>query len=209
MTPELVGKLTQFVQAGGILITTFRSGVKDWNNAVTEKTLPGELSELMGIEIEEYDSIYGDAPIGITMELEGQELEGNACTWSDVIVPRTAQVLAKYSTEYYAGKAAVTQNAFDKGEAIYVGTRLDADLTSRLIDYVLVKAGVAHGALAETGIETAIREKDGMRLLFLLNHEPNTQTAVLPNDYVDVLTETPMTGKIELEPYEVTVLREA
>ena len=208
MTPDLVSRLTRFVEAGGVLITTFRSGIKDWENAVTEKTLPGDLSELMGIEIEEYDSVYGETPIGINMEIEGQRFAGTACTWCDVIAPRSADVLATYASEYYAGRAAVTQNTSGDGKAIYVGTRLDADLTDKLMDYALAKAAVAPGFLANTGIETAIREKEGVKLIFLLNHAAENKTVHLPGSYVDVLTEASVTGAIELEPYGVEVLRE-
>jgi len=44
----------------GYLLLTFRSGVKNWNNVVTEKTLPGALSELASIEVEEYSSLPSD-----------------------------------------------------------------------------------------------------------------------------------------------------
>lgn len=209
MTSELAARLREFVQAGGILVTSFRSGVKNWDNVVTERSLPGELSSILGIEVEEYDSIYGEASVGITMELAGQRLEGTADTWCDVISLETADTIAEYSTEYYAGRAAVTKNAVGKGQAIYVGTRLDASLTAKLIDYALALANVAHGPLAGTGIETAIREKADLRLLFLLNHSDKQQTVDLPNEYIDVLTETLMTGKIRLEPYGVRVLRES
>lgn len=209
MTPELASRLTAFVQAGGILITTFRSGVKNWDNVVTDNTLPGDLADLMGIEIEEYDSIYGETPIKITMELQDQWLEGNCDTWCDVIRPGTAGILGRYASEYYTGKAAVTQNSVGKGQAIYVGTRLDANLTTKLIDHALTLADIPQGPLAETGIEVSIREKPGMRLLFLLNHKGDNHTVSLSNQYTDVLTEEPITGKIELKPYGVKILQEA
>ncbi len=208
MTPELALRLTKFVESGGILVTTFRSGVKNWDNVVTDKTLPGELSELIGVEIEEYDSIYGETPIGISMELQGYKVEGTASTWCDVIIPGTADTLAKYTTEYYAGQTAITQNSLGKGKAIYVGTRLDANLTARLMDHVLTLAGVARGPLAETGIEVSIRGKAGMRLLFLLNHSGKKQTVDLTQHYVDPLTDVPITGRLELPAYGVEVLRE-
>lgn len=209
MAPELAVRLTKFVEDGGILVTTFRSGVKNWDNVVTDQTLPGELSELMGVEIEEYDSFYGETPIGISMELQGHKVEGTASTWCDVIIPRTANTIAKYTTQYYAGQAAITQNSLGKGQAIYVGTRLDANLTARLMDYVIALAGVPHGPLAETGIEVSIREKAGMRLLFLLNHSGEKQTISLANHYMDPLTDAPIVGEIEIPPYGVVVLREA
>ncbi len=51
----LVDKLTTFVKNGGTLILTFRSGVKDEHNVVTDRTLPGAFGDLAGVAIHEFD----------------------------------------------------------------------------------------------------------------------------------------------------------
>ena len=53
--PALVARLKQFVEQGGTLALTYRSGVKDEHNVVTDKTLPGPLAELAGVAIHEFD----------------------------------------------------------------------------------------------------------------------------------------------------------
>ncbi len=207
VSPDLAARLAWFVKEGGVLITTFRSGVKDWDNIVTDKPLPGELADFLGIEIGDYDSFYGDG-VGIRLELDGEVIEGSADTWCDIITPHSAKVLGTYTSEYYAYEAAVAENAFGKGRAIYVGSRLDSNLTAKLVDYALVKAEVAKGLLAHTGIEVAIRDKGTMQLIFLLNHTGEKQTATLPGRYISLLSDMSVSEEIELEPYGVEVLRE-
>ena len=47
--------LEEYVGAGGVLLLTARSGVKDSNNNVVSQPLPGLLSDICGVEVEEYD----------------------------------------------------------------------------------------------------------------------------------------------------------
>ncbi|NLJ69484.1 MAG: hypothetical protein GX341_09215, partial [Firmicutes bacterium] len=207
VSPNLAAKLGEFVRRGGVLITNFRSGVKDWDNIVTDKPLPGELADLLGIEIGDYDSFYGDG-VGIKLELDGEVLEGSADTWCDIITPHSAKTLGTYTSEYYASEAAVTENAVGEGRAMYIGTRLDSNLTAKLVDYALSKAGASRGLLGNGGIEVAVREKGSIQLIFLLNHTDQKQSAALPGRYVSIISERPVSGEIELEPYGVEVLRE-
>ena len=50
-------RLSDFVQNGGVLLADCRTGVKDETNLCHERTLPGLLSEPLGITIEEYEAL--------------------------------------------------------------------------------------------------------------------------------------------------------
>jgi beta-galactosidase len=54
-------KLTAFVERVGVLLADARTGVKDENNLAHERTLPGLLSDILGITIEEYGDQRGCA----------------------------------------------------------------------------------------------------------------------------------------------------
>ena len=59
MTYELEEKLIRYTREGGTLVLTMRTGVMDKNNkCMDEYALPGRLGEMLGLEIEEYDSLY-------------------------------------------------------------------------------------------------------------------------------------------------------
>ena len=120
----LADKLTAYVKNGGTLVLTFRSGVKDEYNVITNRTLPGVFADLAGVAIHEFDPQLN----------EEQEVIGQDSTrlptrvWSDILDPTTAKVVASYGQGYYAGKAAVTENSFGKGSVYYVGTESSSPL---------------------------------------------------------------------------------
>ena len=54
VTDDSAENLKRYVRAGGTLILTQRTGVKDESNMVVNQRLPGLLAELCGMEVEEY-----------------------------------------------------------------------------------------------------------------------------------------------------------
>ncbi|TAR19888.1 hypothetical protein BV229_15485, partial [Lactiplantibacillus plantarum] len=60
----------------------------------------------------------------------------------DLIHPENAKVLAKYSNEFYAGTAAVTENKYGQGKAWYVGTKLDHIGLTQLFNHIVLTANV-------------------------------------------------------------------
>ncbi len=110
---DVATSLAAFVKAGGLLITTARSGVKDAANAVVDMPLPGLLRDVCGVEVDEYDSL----PAGVTVPVtfEGLGAAHPSGPWCDVLEPTTAEVLARYDGEYYQGRAAITAEPLRRG----------------------------------------------------------------------------------------------
>lgn len=199
----LVEKLTEFVKKGGTLILSYRSGVKDEHNIVTNQTLPGALAELAGVAIHDYDP-------HTNQEQEVVGVDGSrypARVWFDILDPATAQTLATYDKGYYAGKAAVTQNPFGKGSVFYVGTESpSSELYSRLIGYATDQAGIPHGPSLPEGVELATREKAGKKILFLLNYTEKAQRVTLDRAYRNALTGETEPVEVQLPAFDVKVL---
>ena len=73
MTPQLEQRYFDYVENGGHLVLTMRTGVKDATNlCMTDRELPGRLGELCGITIPEYDCL---------LETAGGVLYGKKNTW--------------------------------------------------------------------------------------------------------------------------------
>ena len=65
VSDKLVESLTEYVEQGGILVLTMRSGVKEMNNQChIEADLPGKLTGLVGATITDYDCLR-DHDMGI------------------------------------------------------------------------------------------------------------------------------------------------
>ncbi len=205
LPPETAEALAAFVEAGGLLITTARSGVKDQSNAVVNMPLPGLLAQVCGVEVDEYDSL----PAGMTVPVlfEGTNAVHPSGPWCDVLEPTTAYVLARYDGEYYKGRAAITVNRHGKGRAIYVGTLAAPALEKAVIAYALQQAGVKPVLETPDGVEATLRWKNGDRFLFLLNHADEPRGVTLPYHALDMLNGRHVEGAVTLKPKDVLVLR--
>ncbi|MBE5797359.1 MAG: beta-galactosidase [Clostridiales bacterium] len=179
MTPEMAEKLRAYVQRGGRLLLTWRSGVKDATNLChTEGAVPCMVDDLCGLALAEYDCLR---------DAEGKVLwgaqEGEAYSsrhWCDIVETTTAETLATYGHDFYAGTPAVTRNAFGQGAAYYVGTTPGDELADRITAQLLADAHLSPLMETPHGVEAVRRVKDGRTYLFLLNHNDHPAHADLP-----------------------------
>ena len=202
--------LKHFVEAGGVLVLTPRTGVKDESNAVVNCRLPGLLAELAGVEVEEYDSLPPKTHNGLEFllpELATAHLPA-ANMWCDVLKPNGATVVARYTQDYYAGKPAITLNRFGQGQVLYVGT-LGDEVYETLTGWLLGLAGVRRLLAAPDGVEVTERWQGERRLLFVLNHTEREQEITLDCCYQDLLGGLmSLQGTLPIAPRDVLVLWE-
>ncbi|HXJ95373.1 MAG TPA: beta-galactosidase [Terriglobia bacterium] len=203
VTPALTAKLTDFVQGGGTLILTYRSGVKDEHNVFTDQTLPGPLAKLAGVVIRDYDP-----QIDQTQEIvESEGTHDPAAVWFDILSPTTAETLATYGKKYYAGSSAVAVNTFGKGRVYYVGTEPSSlEFYDRFTARVLHEAGLERGPQLPDGVEMATRSASGRKIVFLLNYTEKKQSVDLGQACRDALTGATGLTTADLPPYGVEVL---
>ena len=197
VSPALAEKLEAFVVQGGVLVLTARSGVKDPANSVVDRYLPGLLAGLAGAHVEDYDSLPEGARVGLELALprldpsaaglSGEQAAESrpdgmlyATTWCDILACDGAQVVARYTEDYYAGRPAITLNRYGKGQVVYIGTLGPAGLFEALAPWLLALGGVQPVMHAPAGVEVAERRQGERRLLFVLNHSGQAQTITLP-----------------------------
>lgn len=167
MSPELEDKFMDYVRQGGHLLLTMRTGVKDRNNlCMTERELPGRLSEAAGVEVLDYDCLR-DASVKVLFA--GQEHE--AFIWSDLmrLLPQT-EALAYYNSEFYAGEPCVTVHPYGEGRCYYVGTEPGESLMDALMKEICGKAGIEPLLAPAADVECMARENGRERYLFVINH---------------------------------------
>jgi beta-galactosidase len=208
LTKPVADRLKRFVQEGGTLVVTPRTGVKDEANAVVDQPLPGLLSEVCGVKVAEYDSLLEGITQSIRFTLPGLKALDPvpACIWCDVLDPVGAQVLANYTDDYYAGRAAITLNCFGRGQAIYVGTFGDKALYQALFGWLLPRLHITNILVTPDGVEVAERWRGDQRLLFILNHNSLPQTLLLPVGTVNLIDDKACGGSAAIAPHEVMIL---
>ena len=125
-----------------------------------------------------------------------------------MLTPTTAEVVARYTREYYAGRPAITLNHAGAGRVLYAGTLAGSELFTRLARWLLELASIEPLLETPHGVEATARWKNGRRLLFLLNHNESSATVTLDHDYRNLLREgAVVSGNVSLAPYEVMILQ--
>lgn len=184
--PGFTNRIKAYVAGGGVAVVTYRTAVKDRdNNLVFGKTIPVDLCDLLGLFVEETESVqeYHCIP------LAGETGSGSAGIFRDMIVPQGAQTLWRYDDPFYRRYAAITRNSWGKGTVYYVGTTPDQAILNRVIGQAMEAAGLESLALPD-GVESVVRGSGEARVRILLNHNETTVCAL---------------GQ-ELAPFQVKVL---
>jgi beta-galactosidase len=186
---ELAARLEEFTQKGGIIIFSFRTGIKDKdNNLYLGKVFPGYVQKLCGIEIEESESLQGDQEVEILGQGIYENIEGVGRVWRDMINTTTAEVLFSYTDMFYSQKAAITCNNYGLGKVYYIGSGVDED-TLNIITETITKEAELQFEKSPKAVEVVYRQVDNTQYKFVINH----------NEY-QVIYEDNI-----LEPYEVRI----
>ncbi len=180
MTADWAAKLRAYVEQGGRLVLTWRSGVRDATNlSHTDMPIPALLDGLSGVTLQEYDCLRDTAGL---VRWDGAEYPCRH--WCDVLTATTAVPVAEYAHEFYAGTPAITRNAVGRGEAWYVGTTPDAALADKLVSELCAAAKVTPLMMTPHGVEAVRRVKDARTYLFLLNHNEEPCAAKVPEGFL-------------------------
>ena len=198
-------RLIAFVEQGGVLMADVRTGVKDENNLVHERTLPGLLSEVLGIVIEEYGAledrsyrVHSDGLFPDTL---------TAIHYVDWVTPKGAEVMAAYHQWPLEPFAAVTRHTAGRGVAWYVGTVFREDaFYDRLRDRLLRDAGVERWVDLPEGVEASARQGGGKRLVFLINHNDTERSVAIAPGKRDLLAGRVLGDRVTLAPLGVAVI---
>ncbi len=204
---EIAARLRSYVERGGTLVLTTRSGVKNMNNVCLPDRLPNLLTDLAGVFVDEYDPVGKDRQ-RIKFESLGGSGEFECSQWCDVLSPVTSQILATYSSEYFDGRAAVTKNRCGAGTVYYIGTILDDAATKELLGRIAAELRLDCMPDLPEGVETAVRSSATTRLRFILNLTKEPKRVALDcRQWRSTLSAEPMTGEsIQLAPGGVEIL---
>ena len=202
--------LHQFVQAGGTLVVTVQSGLRNFDNGFHRTTLPAGLTELCGLEIEEQNALKFKDTTGLA-PLDGGFAQGRyeASLLFELVKLTTAQPLFQYTDLWFEGTPAITANRFGKGTAYYIATVPSVELLRELFTRILTNAKVLPNLTASSSphVESIKTFKEGKEYLHLINYTRETQTARLAERYESLNGSETFASTVELKPFGTAMLQ--
>jgi beta-galactosidase len=200
-------RLKLFVQNGGTLVGTFNTGLVDQNHITPDTGYPNDLTELFGLEVTEFDPIPPGEENHLTFKGAFPTSHMHpARLWCDIIEPKGCQILATYVKDFYAGRPAITMNTYGLGKAIYVGTMSHLYFYQDLVVWLRQMCSLHPLLKVPENVEVSMRQKEGTRVFFLLNHQNTPVRIQFYKPMHDFLTGNSFSGAYELPPYGVLVL---
>lgn len=202
--------LERFVAQGGLLLTTFFSGIVDQNDHVVLGGYPAELRRLLGLYVEEFDPWVEGLENSVVIK-EGPLQGSYACfLWGELVHLEGANVMGVFANDYYAGEPALTMHQFGEGKAYYLATHGNEELLARLAYQLCREVNVQPILGVKDGLEVTQRQRtDGTNVYFLLNHGERPVEVLLPGgNYRSLLTGKDLAGSTEIAALDVCVLLE-
>ncbi|HLF43257.1 MAG TPA: beta-galactosidase [Acidimicrobiia bacterium] len=224
---EVATSLDQYVSGGGLLITTVGSGIVDASGGVhfggAEETWRG----LVGAWVEETDVHPIDRVNRVLFHDDGST--ASASGLFDILRLDTAQPIAEFQDDFYAGGPAVVVNRRGEGSVVYLASA-DPELFGAVADRYLAprrswevpafvecvewraEGGAPTSKLGPPGVISDPVDPNYVGgtsdLTFLLNHGDEEARVVVPDGrWIDLLTGRRLAGELTLLPGDVVVGR--
>ena len=115
---EIIARWKDYVEKGGNLVLTCRTGHKNRNGQLFEAPFAVPVFPLIGGKIDFYDLLLPHTPDNISFD--GQKYPWTS--WGEILLPdRNTETWATYLGDFYEGSAAVTFCKLGKGTVTYIG----------------------------------------------------------------------------------------
>ncbi len=167
---EFTEKVQAFTKAGGTLVMTYRSAVKDsYNNLTFGALIPVGYSDFAGVTVVETESLQDgqEFPVVGVSAMEGMKGEGGI--FRDMLEVTDAEVLYRYGDTFYDKYAAVTRRKQGDGQVYYLGCGLDEVTMKHLMNTIMQENDIAT-CPSGYGIEIAYRGDETNRIRIIMNH---------------------------------------
>ena len=217
LAPGVAERISGFVAAGGTFVTTFYTGYCDASNRCFTGGFPGDgLMSLLGIWNEETDWLPEGVsrrvvarPDARALKLAEQYTIQQLCA---LVHLRGASALLDYAEDFYAGRPALTRNAYGKGEAFYQAAQLAAPFQHDFYAALVAQLGLHRGSGGELPANVALQRRVSQthEYLFVQNFSPQPRAVALSGPgYFDLLGQQDVRGELNLAALDSTVLRRA
>ena len=155
VSDTLVNGLRDYVKEGGHLISTFKTAFANPELKIYSDDQPHGLTDVFGMTYDQFtnavdvglkDCVF---PTGVNKANGNNSATGQEITvhsvhyWMELLIPGTAKVLANYDHPHWGSYAAITENGYGKGNAVYIGCYFDTELLKGLLTYMVKSVGIS------------------------------------------------------------------
>jgi beta-galactosidase len=204
VTRELADKLATFVKSGGTVVLGAQAGLKDINCHIVEKTPPGLLSKLAGVEVEDWTTLPAN-------ETRTARLATGTDIVLDAFVERLRLITATPLARWTGGDSllndspAITRNVVGKGVVYYIGGYCPATATEGFINYLRGELQISSALSAGPEVEIIVRSARRKTYVILLNHSQRMQR-VTGLSGVELLSGKTSEAEIVLDPFGIAIV---
>lgn len=175
VSDEVLHRLTRFVENGGHIVVTFKTGFANENNKVSTEVQPRILRECLGICYHEFTLPRDIVALKGDIIPEG---EHKAEAFMELVIPEGAEVLAHYDHYNWNSYAAITRNHFGKGTATYLATLTDEETLKAVLRTVMNGAGIdLSEETAGVTIHRGVNDY-GRTVWYYLNYSPEEKKVI-------------------------------
>lgn len=204
--PGMKEALEAFVANGGVLITTYMSGIVGETDNVYLGGYPGPLRALAGIWAEEIDAL---APEQTNTVRFTDGTTAKCRIVCDLIHTEGAESLASYTSDFYEGMPAVTRNAYGSGITYYLATDMDETGIAKVLDRAMEDGNVTAVIAEPTPLEITKRTTEAATYYFVMNFRD--EAAPLPASLggkLDLLTGKQTEAGELMNKFDVKIIQE-
>ena len=195
-------KLRAFVERGGMLLTTYWSGIVDEFDLAHLGAVPHGLTDVLGLRATELDSLW-PAQSNAMKTTDGTTYQ--ITELCGLVELQGAKVEATYAEDWYAGQPCLTRHTFGKGEAWYLAAKVEQSALNALYRRLAEKAKLPRAMDVELPHGVVAVDRSGV--VFLQNYANAPQDVTLDKCYIDLLTGERLNGTITLPVCGVKVLK--
>ena len=194
-------KLRCFVEAGGMLLMTYFSGLVDERDLAFLGGTPHGLMDVFGLQNTDLDALYPQDKQSLKLQDGRQFAIHELCALSDRV---TAEVLGVYSGDCYAGRPCLTRNAFGQGKAYYLAAKVEQSGLQAL--YAALAEEVQLTPAIPDALPYGVIATQRGNAVFLQNYSGESRKVSLSGAYTELLTGKYVTGTVEVPVNGVMVL---
>ncbi|MER2175070.1 MAG: beta-galactosidase [Carnobacterium sp.] len=204
MSKETINRLKSFVSNGGILISGYMTGLVDEHDLAYLGGWPEQLQEIFGMKPLETDTLYPTDKNEI--QYKGKNYLLNE--YATIMEVKDATVIGTYQEDFYAHTPAITKHAYGKGEAYYIGGRLEHSFYEDFYEGIIEELNLKPKLFIQhdKGVSVQTRETEEEDVTFVMNFSEKEQKISLTETVNDHLNGTSLSGEVTLEPYGFKVL---